>query len=106
MMLKKFCFILLVVISTGLGLQYPEYQITIPVFFLFGAMLLVFWLIIELLSRIFPQCYNCKGYGVTNQKRWQKPINLLIPGFLGKKCSTCNGTGIIKGQNEKGGGLL
>lgn len=106
MMLKKICFIMVIIISTGLSLYYPEYQIILPAFFLFGALVLVFWIIMELLRRIFPQCYNCKGYGVTNQKRWNKPINLLIPGTLGKKCSTCNGTGIIKILNKQGGNFL
>jgi len=73
---------------------------TIPAIYLFGAVILGYWVAMEIISYLFMKCHNCKGCGSINLKTWEKIINFVITGWLGEKCPICKGKGIIRRKND------
>lgn len=64
-----------------------------PAFALFGLVLIAFFLFLEIVSLFV--CPICKGMGALNLTLWQELINSFNPGYLGERCTNCNGRGFV-----------
>lgn len=69
------------------------YFTKISAIMIFGLVVIVFLLFMEV-ATLFV-CPICKGMGALNLTLWQKLVNSFIPGYLGERCTNCNGWGFV-----------